>query len=182
MRELTANEKEIIENHKKWRDGKEDGIRANLRGANLRGANLRGVNLSHADLSYADLSHADSSYADLSHADLSYADLSHADLSHANLRGASSGGANLSHADLSYANPHGANLSGANLYGANLDFAAWPLWCGSLEAVGDEALCAQLAYHLARLMQNSGVSLDIRIKELANKAKQIKKHNLKLIE
>ena len=147
MRELTANEKEIIENHKKWRDGEEDGIRA-----------------------------------DLSYVDLSYVDLSYVDLSYANLRGANLRGANLSHADLSHANPHGANLSGANLYGANLDFAAWPLWCGSLEAVGDEALCAQLAYHLARLMQNSGVSLDIRIKELANKAKQIKKHNLKLIE
>jgi hypothetical protein len=98
------------------------------------------------------------------------------------LRYADLSGANLSGANLRYADLSGANLSGANLSDANLDYSCWPLWCGSIKAKGDEALCAQLAYHLAMLMQNSGVSLDISIKELANKAKQIEKHNLKPIE
>jgi uncharacterized protein YjbI with pentapeptide repeats len=35
----------ILENHKKWLNGKEDGIRANLYGANLESANLYGANL-----------------------------------------------------------------------------------------------------------------------------------------
>ena len=41
-----------------------------------------------------------------------------------------------------------ANLHGADLSGADLDFAAWPLWCGSLQVALDERQQAQLLYHV----------------------------------
>lgn len=44
-----------------------------------------------------------------------------------------------------------ANLRGADLSDANLDYAAWPLWCGSLGAKADRRLAAQLAYHFCRI-------------------------------
>jgi len=95
----------ILENHKKWLNDDDGGIRADLRGADLRGANLRGADLSYADLSDANLRGAnlrgaDLSYADLSDADLSYANLSNASLSNANLRGADLSNAKLSDANL----------------------------------------------------------------------------------
>ena len=99
----------------------------------------------------------------------SRADLSRIDLCHANLSWADLFGADLFGADLRHANLNKANLSEANLSGANLDFASWPL-------------CAQLAYHLARLMQHSGIHLDISIKDLANKAGIIARHDLPDIE
>jgi len=34
---------------------------------------------------------------------------------------------------------------------ADLDYAAWPLWCGSLGAKADRRLAAQLAYHFCRI-------------------------------
>ena len=162
MRELNTQEKEIIETHMKWLRDTDGGERANLRDADLRGADL-----THADLRGANLRNAD-----LHDANLSYANLRNTDLRDANLSGV----------DLTGADLIGADLIGANLRGADIDHSCWPLWCGSLGAIGDEALCAQIAYHLARLMQNSGVSLDISIKDLANKAKQIEKYELPVIE
>jgi len=135
--------KVILNNHKLWLDGKEEGVRANLEGANLEGANLgyanlmganlRGANLSDADLSGADLSGADLSDADLSGADFSLADLDYANLSdtdlrYANLEGAKLKGAileyaDLRRADLRCADLRRANLEGADLKGAYLKFA-----------------------------------------------------------
>ena len=46
---------DILENHKKWLDGEEDGEHANLSGADLRHANLIGADLRDADLRDADL-------------------------------------------------------------------------------------------------------------------------------
>ena len=40
--------KEILELHKKWLEGKEEGERANLWEANLRRADLRGANLDYS--------------------------------------------------------------------------------------------------------------------------------------
>ena len=73
----------ILELHKMWLNGDENGKCADLRGADLRGANLRGANLRGANLSGADLSGAN-----LSGADLYGADLYGADLRGANLYGA----------------------------------------------------------------------------------------------
>ena len=70
------------------------------------------------------------------------ADLRGADLRHADLHGA-----DLRHADLHGADLHGADLRHADLHGADLDFAAWPLWCGSLDVKLDERQQAQLLYH-----------------------------------
>ena len=53
----------ILELHKKWVNGEEDGVKANLRGANLRGADLRGANLSYANLSDANLIGANLDYS-----------------------------------------------------------------------------------------------------------------------
>ena len=50
---------DILEKHKKWLDGEEDGERANLRGANLRGADMSYANLSYANLNDADLNDVD---------------------------------------------------------------------------------------------------------------------------
>jgi uncharacterized protein YjbI with pentapeptide repeats len=50
---------EILQLHREWLDGCENGKRADLRGANLRGADLRGADLSGANLRGADLRGAD---------------------------------------------------------------------------------------------------------------------------
>ena len=65
----------ILENHKKWLNKEDDGIRADLRWTNLRGADLHGADLRGADLSWANLCGADLHGADLSCANLSCANL-----------------------------------------------------------------------------------------------------------
>ena len=57
--------KTVLELHKKWLEGKEEGKRANLRKSNLRGADLQGANLREADLRGADLQGANLREADL---------------------------------------------------------------------------------------------------------------------
>ncbi|MCI8352012.1 MAG: pentapeptide repeat-containing protein, partial [Oscillospiraceae bacterium] len=67
-REDKMNEQElktVLELHKKWLEGKEEGKRANLRKSNLRGADLQGANLREADLRGADFRRADLREADL---------------------------------------------------------------------------------------------------------------------
>ncbi|WP_302463741.1 pentapeptide repeat-containing protein [Hafnia paralvei] len=77
----TADLRKILDEHKIWIESfRENGSRADLRGANLRGADLRGANLSGANLRDANLRDAYLRGADLSGADLSGADLSGADL------------------------------------------------------------------------------------------------------
>ena len=74
MKVYTSEElKEILELHKKWLNGENGGIRADL---------------SSADLSYADLSYADLRYANLRYANLRSANLSSANLRSADLRSA----------------------------------------------------------------------------------------------
>ena len=70
----------ILELHKAWLNGDENGekadlLKANLSGADLRWADLRVVNLSGADLRGADLRGADLRGADLRGTNLSGADL-----------------------------------------------------------------------------------------------------------
>lgn len=49
----------ILQAHKKWLDSnREEGARANLRGADLRDTDLRGADLTGADLHYADMDYA----------------------------------------------------------------------------------------------------------------------------
>jgi len=48
----------ILENHKKWLNLEDGGIRANLRGADLRYADFSGANLRYADFSGANLENA----------------------------------------------------------------------------------------------------------------------------
>ena len=136
----------ILDAHKKWINGEDGGVRADLRGANLSYADPRGANLSYADLRGANLKRADLSYADLSYADLCYADLSGANLKRADLSYA-----DLSYADLSYADLSGANLKRADLSYADLDFSCWPLWCGGLAVKVCKRIAVQLAYHFCKL-------------------------------
>ena len=70
----------ILELHKMWLNGGENGKCANLRGADLRGANLYDANLSGANLYDANLRNADLYGADLCGANLSGAGLSGAGL------------------------------------------------------------------------------------------------------
>jgi len=116
-----TNLKEVLRLHTLWLNDGEIGERADLRWANLVGANLVGANLEGANLRWADLREADLRWANLEGANLRWADLV------------------------------GANLVGANLEMADLDYAAWPLWCGSLGAKADRRLAAQLAYHFCRI-------------------------------
>ena len=76
-----------LEAHRKWTNGKPEGVRANLSGANLSGADLRDAYLSDANLRGAYLIGADLSDAYLRGADLRDAYLSDANLSDANLAG-----------------------------------------------------------------------------------------------
>ena len=138
---MTSEEiKKVLELHRKWLNGEEGGVCADLSCASLIGADLSSLNLSSVNLRSADLRGADLSCANfrganlfganLIRTDLSYAFFSGADLSSANLfganlirtnfRGADLSSANLSSADLSSANLFGANLRGADLSGANL--------------------------------------------------------------
>lgn len=126
---------ETLKLHKQWLDDEDEGIRADLSEADLSEANLSGANLSRADLSGADLSGANLSGTDFSGADLSRACLFGADLSRADLRR--------------------ANLSEADLRGANIDYAAWPIWCNSLNAQIDDRIARQLLYHTLATIDNS---------------------------
>ena len=119
--------KTVLELHKKWLEGKEEGKRADLRGADLWGADLRD--------------------ADFRRAYLQGAYLQGADLQGAYLQGAYLQGADLQRANLRGANLRGANLRGANLREADLDYSVWPLWCGGLHVKTDKRIMAQLAYH-----------------------------------
>ena len=104
---------EILENHKKWLKGNNQGNRANLIGADLSGADLKGADLTRANLYEADLSKADLSRTDLTRANLCRADLIGADLSGADLYGAILIEADLRGADLREAYLMGADLRGA---------------------------------------------------------------------
>ena len=78
-----------------------------------------------------------------------------ANLKGTNLEGANLGKANFRGANLEWANFRGANLEGANFRGANLkgadlDFAALPLWCGSLDVHFDDKQIIQQLYHVVR--------------------------------
>ena len=141
----------ILENHKKWLNNSEEGVRANLQEANLQKANLRGANLR---------------WANLQGADLQMANLQEANLQEANLQGA----------DLQRANLQKADLQRANLQEANLDYSYWPLWCGSLNTVVDKRLAAQLAYHFCRLDCDDPEYLNAKqkLKEFANQFHRVK--------
>ena len=114
------NLKYVLELHKKWLKGEEDGKIAdlsweslsdvdlsnsdlsyanltgtNLIGANLRGANLIATNLTDANLTYADLTSTNLESANLTYVDLTGADLTNAKLSYANLTCAKLTNANL---------------------------------------------------------------------------------------
>lgn len=130
----------ILENHKRWLNGDDSGVRADLSSADLRSVDLRSVDLRSANLRFADLRSADLRSVDLRSADLSFANLSSTDLRHANLR----------HADL--------------------DFSSFPLWCGSLDIVTDKRLPVQLIYHFCRIMcDNEEIkAVQKQLKPLAN--------------
>ncbi len=61
----------------------------------------------------------------------------------------------LQGADLRGAYLRGADLRGVDLRGADIDYAAWPLWCRSLDAYIDDRIAIQLLYHLLRPVQAS---------------------------
>ena len=96
MKEL----KKVLELHKKWLNGEQGGIRADLSNTDLRNVDLRNVDLRGAVLSYANLRGADLSYANLRGTDLSYADLRRTNLRDTDLRRTNLSYANLNNADL----------------------------------------------------------------------------------
>jgi len=124
----------------------------------------RKTDLTRADLAGADLTRADLAEANLAGADLTKANLAGADLTRANLTRADLAGADMTGADLT-----GVNLAGANLAGADIDFASWPLWCGSKDAIIDERQSRQLLAHALQLaVANGHVSASTDLVEFAN--------------
>jgi len=59
----------------------------------------------------------------------------------------------------------------ADLSGANFEYSTWPLWYGSFDAIADEHLVAQLAYHFCRLKfkNDDCKKAQNALKDLANK-------------
>ena len=75
----------ILENHEKWLEGEEGGVRADLSYADLSGANLSGADLRDADMTGTDLRRADMTGTDMTGTDLRGTDLRGTDLRGANL-------------------------------------------------------------------------------------------------
>ena len=84
MKEL----KKVLELHKKWLNGEQGGIRADLSNTDLRNVDLSNTDLRNVDLRGADLRGSDLSYANLRGADLSYTNLRRTNLSYADLNNA----------------------------------------------------------------------------------------------
>lgn len=111
-----------------------------------------------------------------------------ADLRYANLRGAALWNANLRYANLQGADLQGADLRDAALWSANLryadiDYAAWPLWCGSLEAYIDDRIAIQLLYHLLRPVQASPyVSQEVKERLLTDDLIDLANHFHRVVE
>ena len=121
MKTYTKEElKVILNNHEKWLNNDDNGVRANLGNADLRNVNLYGANLRNADLGYADLRNATLYDANLGNADLRNVNLYGANLRNADLCNVNLYGANLGNADLGYADLRNADLCNADLCGANL--------------------------------------------------------------
>lgn len=116
----------IVELHRKWLDGVEGGVRADLCQLDLWCANLKGANLRKADLRAAKLSVANLEGANLWHTNLRGVDFREANLKGANLRWANLSGANLKEACLEGADLEGADLKDAYLVGADLTNAKLP--------------------------------------------------------
>ena len=153
MRKISKEElDEILEKHKKWVNSKNDGEKADLRGADLQCIDLRCADLHCADLRGADLHCADLRGTDLRGTDLrdtnlcgailQFADLTNATLSGTILNGADLGEADLRFANLQYANLNHVNLQGAKLSHANLKYAErpWLVYAGNIGSRKAETL------------------------------------------
>ena len=105
------------------REGRDEGLPLDLRGARLVRQDLSGLDLAGSDLSGADLSCADLSGANLLAATLTDCTLYEADLTGAELSGADLRKSNLTSAKLTRAGLGQANLEGARLDGADLTHA-----------------------------------------------------------
>lgn len=148
MRNISKKElKEILELHRKWLDGEDNGKRANLCNVDLSGVDLSGADLFEADLSCADLSGVDLRDANLCNVDLCCANLNGAKLCCANLNGANLYKANLSGANLGGADLRGANLSRAildNVFASEFTAGYWPVCPTEGEIVGYKAICQNI--------------------------------------
>ena len=108
----------------------------------------------------------------------------------ADLRGAVLRDADLSGAVLRDAGLRNADLRGADLRGVDLDYAAWPLWCGSLGVHVDERITMQLLYHvLYNVAYSKHVSDEVKrvlltpeVVELANRSHVVHEHGKAMIE
>lgn len=127
--------RKVLDLHEKWVRKESGGICADLRGAYLQDADLRGAYLRGADLQDAYLQDA-------------Y-------LQGAYLRGAYLRGASLRDANIRGTSLRDVDLQGVDLRDADIDYAAWPLWCRSLDAYIDDRIAIQLLYHLLRPVQAS---------------------------
>lgn len=109
--------------HKKWINGDDGGVKADLSGVVLCGVDLTRVDLRMAVLAGADLTESRLIEANLYKADLSGSRLTGSILRGANLREADLDSADLSEADLQGVNLIGASLVSTDLCGALLSWA-----------------------------------------------------------
>ena len=158
---------DILENHKKWLEGEEGGVCADLRDTNMTGTDLRGADLRHTDMKGTDLRDANMTGTDLRGADMRDADMKGTYLRDANMTGTDLRGADMRDADMKGTDLRDADMTGTDLRGANLDYSCLPLWCGSLGANFDDRQLIQIAYHLVRAGLNSKNASDETKKELS---------------
>jgi hypothetical protein len=150
-----------------WRDGRVicEGEYADVK--ELLEKNKDKISFNYAKLDNAKLNNAELNNAELNGAKLNYAELNGAKLNNAELNNAKLNGAKLNYAKLNGAKLNYAKLNNAKLNGADIDCSAWPLWCGSTQAIVDDRIKAQLLYHALCLVGDS-VAIPQEIKGFVN--------------
>lgn len=120
---------EVMQDHKKWLEGKKNGIRLtskvikdnriNLRAVFLNKFTFEKANIPRTDFSFSNMAGVNFKGANLHGSSFSNVDALEANFSHANLKNSSLSG-RLTGVDLSYANVVGASIDPTTLYNGNL--------------------------------------------------------------
>jgi uncharacterized protein YjbI with pentapeptide repeats len=113
----------ILEKHKKWLNGENDGHRLYLSHLELKSLDLIGIDLSFIEISRSKLQGIDFSNSKLFHTNLSKNDLSFSTLYRSNLSRSDLRDCDLTLCDLRYADLSFADLRGAKLNLTSLEFA-----------------------------------------------------------
>lgn len=133
--------KEVIANHHRWLENKNEGKRANLSEVDLQGVDFRRLGFENINLEHACLRGAN-----LRHSYLKEINLKNADLRNVKLLGANLENSDLRHSCLKGSNLVDANLKGVDLMGADLrDVVATTITPDNLGLEHDSELIMKVA-------------------------------------